>query len=162
MAAASGASTTDFSTRGGNDASLVGGIVGGVLGLLLIGTLALFIVLCHRKHTRKVRPDAHEPRAPAMSEFWGGPGLTMKGPNGGLLYVSHCFLGVRSDCAGTLSSGLWLQDITDPRTYPARMDTQGGSSNSVSSTSSGGHGRSVAFPLGRGVANAGYRGCPQI
>ncbi|KAM5537640.1 hypothetical protein V8D89_008718 [Ganoderma adspersum] len=135
----SGTSTTNSSAHGNNPVPLVGGIVGGILGLLLIGTLALFIVLRHRRRTRKARPNAHEPRAPAMSEFWDGPGLTMKGPNGGLLY-----------------------DITDPRTYPARMDVQG--TSSVSSTSSSGHGHavSVPFPLGRGVANAGYRGYPQI
>ncbi|KAI1794473.1 hypothetical protein LXA43DRAFT_142563 [Ganoderma leucocontextum] len=137
MNATSGASTTSSSAHGSNDAPLVGGIVSGILGLLLIGTLALFIVLRHRKRARRARPNAHEQRAPAVSEFWDGPGLTMKGPNAGLLY-----------------------DIADPRTYPARMDTQGVSS--VSSDSSGGHGHSVPFPLGRGVANAGYRGYPQI
>ncbi|PIL23319.1 hypothetical protein GSI_14630 [Ganoderma sinense ZZ0214-1] len=135
----SGTSTTGSSAHGSNAAPLVGGIVGGILGLLLIGTLVLFIVLRHRRRTRKLRPNAHEPRAAAMSEFWDGPGLTMKGSNGTLLY-----------------------DITDPRTYPARMDVQGASS--VSSTSSSGHGHpvSVPFPLGRGVANTGYRGYPQI
>ncbi|KAI1797095.1 hypothetical protein LXA43DRAFT_502168 [Ganoderma leucocontextum] len=90
-----------------NFGAIVGGSIGGVVGLLLVGALVLYIILRHRRQTRRDQIlyglQATEAREVAGSEPPSYHVPTLKGE------------------AGSLGA---LYDPDDPRTYPVAQTTQ--------------------------------------